>query len=139
MIDLDFFKKYNDTYGHMAGDIVLKTLSMMLTEAFDEPGNMVCRYGGEEFAVFLPDCPKKRALELAEGLRKKVEHQVIMLRRQKTSIAVSIGISAFPQDAENKDDLIEKADAALYEAKKKGTKSGLHGLMFLMRHCCLFG
>jgi len=120
MIDLDFFKKYNDTYGHMAGDIVLKTLSMMLLDVFDVPGNMVCRYGGEEFAVFLPDCPKKKAVELAEGLRKKVERQAIVLRRQKTMITISIGISAFPKDAQIKDDLIEKADMALYEAKKKG-------------------
>jgi diguanylate cyclase (GGDEF)-like protein len=120
MIDLDHFKKYNDKYGHMAGDIVLKTLALMLTEIFHEPGSMICRYGGEEFALFIPDCSKERALELAEDLRKKVESQAIILRREKTKVSVSVGVAVFPQDAHLKDDLIEKADMALYQAKKKG-------------------
>lgn len=120
MIDLDHFKKYNDKYGHMAGDIVLKTLSMMLLDIFNEPGEMVCRYGGEEFAVFLPDRSKEQALELAETLRKRIEGQSIILRREKTNITVSVGIATFPKDAHIKDDLIEKADRALYQAKKEG-------------------
>lgn len=120
MIDLDYFKRYNDTYGHMAGDIVLKTLGMMLTDIFCSPGTMVCRYGGEEFAVFMPDCHKARAVEIAESLRKKIEGQAVILRREKTSVTVSMGIAVFPEDAQVKDDLIEKADRALYKAKKKG-------------------
>ena len=120
MIDLDHFKKYNDTYGHMAGDIVLKTLALMLSDMFGQPGNMICRYGGEEFAVFLPDCSKERAVELSEQFRKKIENQAIVLRREKTGITTSIGVACFPDDARVKDDLIEKADMALYKAKKKG-------------------
>jgi len=120
MIDLDYFKTYNDTYGHMAGDIVLKTISMMLADIFNEPGSMVCRYGGEEFAVFIPECPKSRAVELAESLRQKIEGQSIILRREKTSVTVSVGVAAFPEDAQVKDDLIERADRALYKAKKQG-------------------
>jgi len=120
MIDLDHFKRYNDTYGHTAGDIVLKTLGLILVEIFDRPGNIVCRYGGEEFSVLLPDCSRARALELAEKLRKKVEEQTILLRREKTKITVSVGIAVFPQDAQIKEELIQQADQALYRAKKKG-------------------
>jgi len=91
LMDLDKFKHYNDTYGHSAGDIVLKTVSMIMSYMFDRPGNMVCRYGGEEFAVLLPDCRRAQALELAEELRKKIEAQAIILRREKTNITASIG------------------------------------------------
>lgn len=120
MFDLDYFKKYNDKYGHMAGDIVLKTLSMMLMDVFCSPGDMICRYGGEEFAVFLPDCSQDQARKLAEELRKRIAGQSIMFRRQKTNVSISVGIAVFPDHADVKDDLIEKADMALYKAKDKG-------------------
>jgi diguanylate cyclase (GGDEF)-like protein len=120
MIDLDFFKQYNDSFGHMAGDIVLKTISQILEEQFNHPGELVCRYGGEEFCVLLPDCPKSKAGVLANELRKKIEAREIILRRQKTHVTVSIGVAAFPKDAQGKDDLIFKADEALYQAKETG-------------------
>lgn len=120
MVDLDHFKKYNDTYGHVAGDIVLKMLSKLLQECFKGPGNIVCRYGGEEFCVILPDCPKDKAAELAERFRTRVEKQELVLRRQKTNVTVSIGISCFPEDAQMKEELIYKADHALYRAKDQG-------------------
>lgn len=120
MIDLDYFKRYNDMHGHMAGDIVLKTVSLMLTECFHQPGNMVCRYGGEEFAVFLPEASAKQAYDLAQTLRKQVEEQTIVLRRARTNITISIGIATFPDNALVRDELIEKADMALYEAKHRG-------------------
>jgi diguanylate cyclase (GGDEF)-like protein len=120
MIDLDHFKQYNDNFGHAAGDIVLRTVGMILTEMFSVPGNIVCRYGGEEFTVLLPDCPKAKAIELAENFRKKVEGQTIILRRENTNITVSIGVATFPGDAQIKEDLIQQADLALYRAKKQG-------------------
>jgi len=120
MFDLDMFKEYNDKFGHMAGDIVLRTFGMILADFFKEPGDLVCRYGGEEFCVLLPECSKKKALELAQGIRKKVKEQTIFLRREKTHITVSIGVATFPADAHNKEDLIHKADMALYKAKAKG-------------------
>lgn len=120
LMDLDQFKRYNDTYGHSAGDIVLKAVAMILLYMFDRPGNMVCRYGGEEFAVLLPDCGRAKALELAEGLRKKIESQPVILRREKTHITASMGVATFPRDAQLKEDLIQKVDDALYAAKRKG-------------------
>jgi len=120
MIDLDHFKKYNDSFGHIAGDIVLKTIAQILEEYFRHPGELVCRYGGEEFCVLLPDCPKAKAVLLANELRKKIEVREIILRRQKTHVTVSIGVAAFPKDAPRVEDLIFKADEALYRAKESG-------------------
>ena len=120
MIDLDHFKQYNDSFGHMAGDIVLKSIAQLLEGHFSHPGEMACRYGGEEFCVLLPDCPKSKALLLANELRKEIEAREIILRRQKTHVTVSIGVAAFPKDAASRDDLIFKADEALYQAKETG-------------------
>jgi len=120
MIDLDEFKQYNDKFGHVAGDIVLQTVGELLTESFNKPGDLVCRYGGEEFSVLLPDCPKNKALEIAETVRKKISEKTILLRRQKSHITVSIGIASFPKDAQSKEELIHKADMALYKSKEKG-------------------
>lgn len=120
MIDLDHFKEYNDRFGHTAGDIVLKTVAQVLTDMMDKPGQIVGRYGGEEFCVLLPDCAKKKAGQTAEGVRKRIEAQTIVLRREKTRITVSIGVAAFPKDGLNKEELVQRADAALYKAKEKG-------------------
>lgn len=120
MIDLDKFKQYNDQFGHMAGDIVLKTVSMILSDAFKDPGSLVCRFGGEEFAVLLPDYSKEQAIKLADDVRKTIKKQDIILRKQITHITVSVGVATFPEDAQVKDELIHKADTALYEAKSKG-------------------
>lgn len=120
MFDLDKFKDYNDKFGHMAGDIVLRAVGMLLAEFFKQPGALVCRYGGEEFAVFLPDCSKKKAAAWADEIREKIAAQTIILRREKTNISVSVGAAVFPGDATNVKELIYKADAALYKAKEQG-------------------
>jgi diguanylate cyclase (GGDEF)-like protein len=120
LLDLDYFKKYNDTFGHIAGDIVLRNVATVLKDHFHHPGNLVCRYGGEEFCVLLPDCSKAKAATLAEDLRKKVEDQQIVLRRQKTGVTISVGVATFPKDARLKEELILKADEALYKAKRGG-------------------
>ncbi|MCK4882784.1 MAG: sensor domain-containing diguanylate cyclase [Candidatus Omnitrophica bacterium] len=120
MFDLDKFKQYNDKFGHIAGDIVLRTMGMLLTDLFNEPGMLICRYGGEEFSVLLPDCTQQRALELAEEARRRISEQTIILRREKTRVTVSIGVAVFPKDAQNPKELIHKADQALYLAKEKG-------------------
>lgn len=120
MIDLDHFKQYNDRYGHMAGDIVLKTVAGLLAETFNQPGSMICRYGGEEFAVMLADCSKAKARDLAEKVSKLIAARDIVLRRENTRITVSIGVAVFPEDAQIREELIQKADLALYQAKNSG-------------------
>lgn len=120
MIDIDHFKSYNDKFGHVAGDIVLKTMSKVLTENLVSAGNIVSRYGGEEFAILLPNCSKQDAFILAEKLRKKIKEEKIILRKKPSQITVSIGVSGFPTDAKTRDDLILKADNALYQAKQLG-------------------
>ena len=120
LIDIDHFKQYNDTFGHVAGDIVLKTIGKLLSEFFNGPGHLVCRYGGEEFCVLLPDVSHKKAVELAEELRQTIGKTTILLRREETRVNVSIGVSSFPKNAKTKEELIEKADQALYKAKKEG-------------------
>jgi len=119
MIDIDHFKRYNDKYGHIAGDIVLKETSALFRESFPKNA-IVCRYGGEEFAVVLPKMTKKEATDLAEEMRKKIEKRVFYLRRQKTQVTISLGVATYNDDADNLEELINKADKALYKAKEKG-------------------
>ena len=120
MLDLDNFKQYNDKFGHTAGDIVLRTVGMLLADFFPQPGSLICRYGGEEFSVLLPDSSKQEARELAEQIRKKIAEQTIILRRERTRITVSIGVASCPEDAANPKELIHQADLALYGAKAEG-------------------
>ncbi len=120
MIDLDNFKKYNDRYGHTAGDIVLKFLAKLLLESFKEHKALICRYGGEEFGVLLADCSKREAMRLAEDFRKKVAHQDIILRQKKTKITVSIGVATLPEDGNTQEAIIQVADNAMYQAKNRG-------------------
>jgi diguanylate cyclase (GGDEF)-like protein len=120
MIDIDEFKTYNDHFGHAAGDLVLKAVGKILLEAFSSPGDLVCRYGGEEFAVLLPDSSKESALRQAEELRCRIHKETISLRRQQIQVTVSIGVATFPTDAQLKEELVGKADLALYKAKNQG-------------------
>jgi len=118
MIDVDNFKSYNDKYGHVAGDIVLRALSETL-KTFSDKG-VICRYGGEEFSMFLPETSKLKALAIAESIRNAIKAETIDLRRVKTNVTISIGVANFPQDAKLVDMLIQKADERLYAAKREG-------------------
>lgn len=120
MVDIDHFKKYNDNFGHIAGDIVLKNLSRLLGEALGEFSPVISRFGGEEFCVILPDTDKKKGARLAEELRSEVAGSRICLRQQEERMTISIGVAAFPTDAGYEDELIIKADKAMYEAKNGG-------------------
>jgi diguanylate cyclase (GGDEF)-like protein len=114
MVDVDHFKKFNDTYGHQAGDDVLKLVGGALDEAsrdFDIPA----RYGGEEFAVILPACPSRESLVVAERLRAQV-CQVDAL----APVTASAGVATFPTHASDVESLIKAADEALYESKRLG-------------------
>ncbi|MBN3039835.1 MAG: sensor domain-containing diguanylate cyclase [Candidatus Omnitrophica bacterium] len=115
MIDVDDFKKFNDAQGHLQGDAALRHLSAILKENCRKI-DIVCRYGGEEFALILPTNNKQEAAPLGERIRKSVEEKLILDSR----FTVSIGIASFPQDSLDKKTLIKKADQALYDAKRKG-------------------
>jgi diguanylate cyclase (GGDEF)-like protein len=120
MLDIDFFKTYNDKFGHIAGDIVLKTLSGCFGELTKDSPAVVSRFGGEEFCVILPGKDKTQAAEFAESLRRAVESLSMVMRRQETKVTVSIGVAEFPKDAADETELIMKADKAMYAAKLSG-------------------
>ena len=116
MADLDRFKKINDTYGHDAGDRALKTISQFLQKNIRDV-DAIARYGGEEFVMLIPDADKEAAYCLAQRLREelgKVKFEDL------PPITISLGIATFPSDSTDIEDLIKKADAAMYEAKQKG-------------------
>jgi len=120
MIDIDFFKQYNDKFGHTAGDIVLKKISSLMKESLSQFNFLVSRFGGEEFMVMLSGLDKKKSLQAAEALRRRIEKEKISLRRQDTTVTVSIGVASMPLDTKDEDDLVLKADKAMYMAKQKG-------------------
>lgn len=119
MVDVDHFKACNDKYGHLVGDAVLKKIAERLQHSVREV-DMIARYGGEEFCVVLPDTTKKLALTVAERLRQSVDKEAIKAFDEEIHSTVSVGISTFPADGENVAELLEKADTALYMAKRKG-------------------
>lgn len=120
MMDIDHFKRINDTYGHPIGDVVLRNVSKIVRATIRET-DVAARYGGEEFAVILPETDQIGAAELAERLRRCVEESVSRLRDgQSLQVTISAGIATMPKDASSRDDLIQKADEALYRAKTEG-------------------
>jgi len=119
MIDIDHFKLLNDTYGHQVGDEVLKRLAEIFKSRAREH-DTVARYGGEEFAIILPVTPKEGALSAAERLRKSIEATQFDVDGYSLRITVSIGVASCPQDARTREELIGKADKALYAAKRSG-------------------
>jgi diguanylate cyclase len=120
LIDIDHFKQVNDTFGHEAGDAVLKELGQLLLRA-TRLGDTVSRNGGEEFSAVLLDRSKRQALGIAERIRQTIEtHEFTLPNRHRITITVSIGVAAYPETTEDADELFRKADAALYEAKHRG-------------------
>lgn len=122
MVDIDWFKKYNDTYGHLAGDECLKMVAMTLASGVTRSQDLVARYGGEEFVVVLPDTASDGGMILAEKLRAKVEalgieHRASPYGKVTISLGVAATMSAYKQPV---DSLIDAADQTLFEAKRKG-------------------
>ena len=120
MLDIDFFKNYNDKFGHTAGDIVLKKVSQIITDSLSGFDPIISRFGGEEFCAIITGIKKKDAYSAADDLRGKIEKAKIILRRSETHITVSIGLAVFPEDSSDEDDLVRQADKAMYKAKQKG-------------------
>lgn len=120
MLDIDFFKKINDTYGHTSGDIILRELSGILTDSVRK-SDIVGRYGGEEFGIVFPEMDYEEVYQLCERIRKKVEKFEFQLDNKKVSITISIGICfKGARDKISCGDMIKNADEALYKAKRNG-------------------
>nr|MBP7836438.1 GGDEF domain-containing protein [Candidatus Omnitrophota bacterium] len=120
MLDIDLFKNYNDKFGHTAGDIVLKKVSQLIAGFLNNFNPIISRFGGEEFCAIIAGMDKAGALAAAETLRCRIEEEKIILRREESHITVSIGVANFPDDAVEEDELIQRADKAMYKAKQKG-------------------
>jgi len=119
-IDIDFFKEVNDTYGHQNGDKVLEDLGIILLSS-SSPFDIVSRNGGEEFSILMTDCPRDKVMEVAERIRKVVqEHKFYLIDGQEIKITVSIGVAIYPDTVDDINQIVEKADSALYEAKRTG-------------------
>lgn len=120
MLDVDHFKKVNDTYGHAVGDEVLRHIAAILIGQ-TRGGDCLARYGGEEFVVLLPETSRQGALHVAEKIRRKVEADCFQLADgRKIPLTISIGVALFPEDTSDHTCLIELADQAMYEAKNRG-------------------
>lgn len=121
ILDIDHFKKFNDSFGHIVGDQVLRLVARSLTDGI-KGRDIAARYGGEEFVILLPDTHLHSGLKVAETLRKSVENKEVVNRSNQESmgqITLSIGLAEFAQD-ESVVDFIARADKALYEAKRTG-------------------
>lgn len=119
IIDLDHFKQVNDTYGHQAGDLVLQSLGQLLLDNARE-GDIACRYGGEEFVLVLPRLSLESAFNRAEEWRREFMGRMTRHGDLEIASTMSIGLATYPGHASNGNDLIQKADEALYQAKTSG-------------------
>ncbi|MBS4030391.1 MAG: diguanylate cyclase [Clostridiales bacterium] len=120
MVDIDFFKKVNDTYGHQTGDFVLKKLSNLLTKSVRQ-GDVVGRYGGEEFGIVFANSSKEDAIRACERIRKRVENYVFNVSETDIRITVSLGVCyKEPNTTMTCQEMIQYADKALYTAKRNG-------------------
>jgi two-component system chemotaxis family response regulator WspR len=123
LLDIDEFKKFNDSQGHLAGDECLKRVAMVLREAVRRPADLVARYGGEEFAIVLPNTHAEGALLVAETLRRMIEEARVAHATSSIApfVTASVGVaSSLPDGAKSLEGLIAQADAALYSAKSAG-------------------
>ncbi len=120
MLDVDHFKNFNDSYGHEAGDVVLRELGWLLKT---ESGalDIACRYGGEEFMVILPEASLEKTQQQAEHLRKQVKRLTLTyLDQDLPPVSISVGVSVFPQHGLTGHQLMQAADSALYQGKIQG-------------------
>jgi diguanylate cyclase (GGDEF)-like protein len=126
MFDIDFFKQYNDTYGHLAGDECLRRVAQTAAQNVHRPRDMVARFGGEEFAVVLPDTPVEGAINIAERLRQailalRIPHANSQVALPEPIVTISLGVaSVLAQPTASPSQVVAQADKALYLAKSQG-------------------
>ena len=123
MFDIDYFKYYNDYYGHLQGDDCLKKVAAAAEKALQRPGNVLARYGGEEFAIILPQTDSEGAIMMAERIKTNVSDLMIPHARSKCHrfVSISLGVGTMaPGVARTAEELIQLADQALYRAKELG-------------------
>jgi diguanylate cyclase (GGDEF)-like protein len=119
MVDIDRFKEYNDHYGHLVGDVILKEVAKIIKDSLRQI-DLVCRYGGEEFSIILTETDRSGAMFAAERIRQSVENRRIRAYDEELSVTISVGISVFPSHGRDTNELLDKADQALYQAKQAG-------------------
>ncbi|MCX5790307.1 MAG: GGDEF domain-containing protein [Elusimicrobia bacterium] len=119
LLDIDHFKKFNDTYGHQFGDVVLKRVAEVVKASVYET-DFVARYGGEEFGIVAPRADHVGVLRKAEAVRANVEKETFTLGMETIHVTVSLGIAHFPRDGSTPEEVIHQADNALYHAKETG-------------------
>jgi diguanylate cyclase (GGDEF)-like protein len=119
VMDIDHFKRINDEHGHPAGDEVLRQVAQMLS-AQARSSDVVCRYGGEEYLVLLPNMTARTALVRAEQYRSQLQSMAIPFNGDALHVTLSIGMASYPKHGHTVHDLIRLADAALYQAKQAG-------------------
>ncbi|MBN1930057.1 MAG: diguanylate cyclase, partial [Desulfobacterales bacterium] len=123
LCDIDYFKLYNDTYGHQAGDECLRLVARTIKQKVNRPADLAARYGGEEFVLILPNLDSKGAVSLAEAIRKEVQHLKIIHAQSNVGpyLTLSLGVAGIIPSAEFSPELLIKAaDQALYQAKNLG-------------------
>jgi len=121
MIDIDHFKRFNDLYGHVAGDNCLRAVAMALTETLSRAADLVARYGGDEFGAVLPETSLDEAVDLANQLRRTIQDLEMKDLGSAAGCTVSIGVATeVPSEDRSEGDLIRSADANLYIAKNEG-------------------
>lgn len=120
MLDIDFFKRFNDTYGHACGDVVLQMVASVIQQNTRNQ-DMAARYGGEEFVVMLCDTPARTAEKIAERIRTSIENLDILYDGQHLNLTISVGVAQYkPETDASAKDLVDRADKALYESKQNG-------------------
>lgn len=120
MLDIDNFKDINNTHGHIVGDFVLKKLARILTKAAKGAGNIISRFGGEEFIILIAQCDKEKLISLSEEIRKAAEVSSLSFRRKKITFTVSLGAVLYPDAGKDILELVGEADKLMYKAKKQG-------------------
>lgn len=120
LFDIDKFKNINDTYGHLFGDVIIKTIATLADQMVKANNGIVVRYGGEEFVVAFPNKGLKEAYELIKQLHTNIKEKEISHNEQVIHVYVSAGVTSYPETCKNPSDLLNRADWAMYYSKQNG-------------------